>query len=118
MRSRSFSPSHLLSLLALGALPASVLADQVLSTSSFSTCQTDSDISVTKLNITYNNDAKTIVFDVAGSSASSQNVTATLNVMAYGNSVYSNSFNPCDASNYVAQLCPGAYCSTRSGGIY
>ena len=94
-------------LLLLGSLSGAALADQVLTTSGFSTCLASSDITVQKLNITYDNDAKTVTFDVAGTSTKSMNVSAVLNVTAYGESVYSNSFNPCDSSTYVSQLCPG-----------
>jgi len=51
-----------------------------LTTSGFSTCLTDSNITVQKLDITYNNDAKTVTFDVAGTSEKIMNVTAVLNV--------------------------------------
>ena len=50
---------------------------------------------------------QTVTFNVAGTSKEAMNVTAVLNVTAYGTSVYSNSFNPCDASTFVSQLCPG-----------
>ncbi|KAL3419336.1 transient receptor potential domain containing protein [Phlyctema vagabunda] len=94
------------SFLLLGSLAGGALADQILSTSGFSVCLTDSAITVQKVNIQYNNDNKTVNFDVAGTSSKAQNVTATLDVTAYGVSVYSNSFNPCDADTFVEQLCP------------
>jgi len=115
-----------LSLLLLGTGRA--LANQVLTTSGFSTCLSASNITVQKLDITYDNDAKTVTFDVAGTSLTTQNVTAVLNVtgsysskawsfvysmphtnfmLAYGTQVYQNSFNPCDSATYVQQLCPG-----------
>lgn len=58
------------------------------------------------VDVSYNNDNKTVSFNVAGTSEQTMNVTAQLNVTAYGISVYSNSFNPCDTSTFVAQLCP------------
>jgi hypothetical protein len=94
-----------LSLLLLN-LPATVLAG-TLTTSGFSTCLSSSNITVQKLDITYDSTAETVTFDVAGTSATTMNVTATLNVTAYGISVYSNAFNPCSADTYVEQLCPG-----------
>jgi hypothetical protein len=93
------------SLLFLSALPTA-LADQILTTSSFSTCLDNSPIQVKNVDVTYNNENKTVSFNVAGSSSATMNVTAILNVTAYGNSVYSNSFNPCDESTFVKQLCP------------
>jgi FlaG/FlaF family flagellin (archaellin) len=106
---RALSSKQWVLSLILVALPARVIANQVLVTSSFSPCQQKSNITVTKLDIQYNNDNKTVTFNVAGSSTSTQNVTATLDVTAYGNSVYSNSFNPCDKATFVKQLCPGTY---------
>ncbi|PQE20882.1 transient receptor potential ion channel protein [Rutstroemia sp. NJR-2017a BBW] len=95
-----------ISLFLLGTLPARVLADQILRTTSFSSCLDQSNIVVQKMDISYDNDAKTVTFNVAGTSNLSQNVTAQLNVTAYGISVYQNAFNPCDESTKVAALCP------------
>jgi hypothetical protein len=106
---RPFSTLSAISLLLLGSLSGKALAGQVLTTSGFSTCLTSSDITVQKLDITYDNDAKTVTFDVAGTSARSMNVTAVLNVTAYGKQVYQNSFNPCDTATFVSQLCPGKF---------
>ena len=57
--------------------------------------------------IEYDNDAKVVTFDLSGSSSASQNVTASLDVVAYGISVYSNTFKPCDES--ISALCPGKH---------
>ncbi|KAH8675866.1 hypothetical protein BX600DRAFT_432413 [Xylariales sp. PMI_506] len=84
-----------------------VRGDNILTTSSFSNCDnTTGTVTVQKVNISYNQDNKTVTFDVAGTSSEVQNVTATLSVTAYGENVYSNSFNPCDDSTFVKQLCP------------
>jgi len=84
-----------------------VVADSILQTSGFTNCGPNSNIQVKKVDIQYNNDNKTVIFNVAGSSNKVQNVTATLNVTAYGNQVYSNSFDPCQPATFVSQLCPG-----------
>lgn len=105
---KTITSCGLASLLILGALPAAI-AGQILKTSGFSTCFDNSPVTVQNLDIEYNNENKTVSFNVAGSSAVSMNVTATLNVTAYGNSVYTNSFNPCDAATFVKQLCPGMF---------
>ncbi|UNI14945.1 hypothetical protein JDV02_001522 [Purpureocillium takamizusanense] len=89
-----------------GTLASHAWAGQILKTDGFSDCGHDSTIKVDKVDIRYNNDNKTVIFDVAGSSAKEQNVTALLNVTAYGNQVYSNKFNPCDKGTFVQQLCP------------
>ncbi|TDZ15027.1 Flavin carrier protein 2 [Colletotrichum orbiculare MAFF 240422] len=100
----NWGPRRLLALASTFATTA--LADSILKTSSFTTCGNDSAITVQKIDIQYNNDDKTVTFDVAGTSAKSQNVTAVLDVSAYGTAIYSNSFNPCDAGTFVEQLCP------------
>lgn len=99
--------TSLASVALLGALPARVAATQVLTTSSFTTCGSDSNITVTALDVSYNADDEVVTFNVAGTSAAEMNVTATMNVVAYGINVYSNSFNPCASNTYVEQLCPG-----------
>jgi hypothetical protein len=87
-------------------LAKGVLGADILETSGFSTCNANSSISVQRVNISYNNDNKTVTFDVAGSSSKIQNVTAVLNVTAYGQQIYSNSFDPCSPGTFVQQLCP------------
>ncbi|KAI6081628.1 TRP-domain-containing protein [Hypoxylon rubiginosum] len=88
------------------AFISGVLSEDLLVTSGFSNCETGSNINVQKVDISYNNADKTVTFDVAGTSDKEQNVTATLAVTAYGQDIYTNSFNPCDATTYVQQLCP------------
>ena len=109
---RPSSTLSAISLLLLGSLSGKALAGQVLTTSGFSTCLESADITVQKLDITYDNDAKTVKFDVAGTSAKSMNVTAVMNVTAYGKQVYQNSFNPCDSDTFVSELCPGKFGTT------
>ncbi|KAK2009977.1 TRP-domain-containing protein [Colletotrichum eremochloae] len=100
----TWGPKRLLALAT--ALATGTLADSILKTTSFTTCGNDTAVTVQKVDIQYNNDDKTVTFDVAGTSAKSQNVTAILDVSAYGNAIYSNTFNPCEAATYVEQLCP------------
>lgn len=97
--------------LATAALTRGALATSVLQTSGFTNCQTDSSIQVNNVDIKYDKSAETVTFDVSGTSSIEQKVMATLNVTAYGFSVYSNTFNPCDNSTFVQQLCPGEYTS-------
>ena len=88
-------------------LASGVLGLDVLETVGFSSCNTNASVSVQKVDIRYNNGDKTVSFDVAGSSNRVQNVTAVLNVTAYGQNIYSNSFDPCAHATFVQQLCPG-----------
>lgn len=87
-------------------LAAGVLADSVLTTSGFTNCNTTAEIKVNKADITYDQDQQQVTFDLSGTSTKVQNVSATLKVTAYGQDVYSNSFNPCETGTYVEQLCP------------
>jgi hypothetical protein len=92
--------------LLFGALPATVLAGGVLQTTGYSTCGGDGSISVQKMDIQYDQDGNSVVFDVAGTSTKQQNVTGVITVYAYGNQVYTKSFDPCDSGTFVQQLCP------------
>ena len=109
MMLRPFSTFSTVSLLLLGTLPDSGLADQILKTSGFSTCLSNASITVQRSDVEYNNDKKQVTFNVAGTSGKSMNVTAEIRVTAYGTEVYKNSFNPCDKDAFVEQLCPGMY---------
>ena len=84
-----------------------MMGANILQTSGFTNCGPNASVKVQKVDIKYDNDNKTVTFDVAGTSTQVQNVTAVLNVTAYGNQVYSNAFNPCSEATFVAQLCPG-----------
>ncbi|KAM3507805.1 hypothetical protein MY11210_007008 [Beauveria gryllotalpidicola] len=94
------------SLLASFLLATGAMASDILTTSGFTDCGSDASIKVDKVDITYNNANKTVLFDVAGTSTKQQNVTAHLKVSAYGNQIYQRSFNPCDTSTFIQQLCP------------
>ncbi|KAI0525996.1 TRP-domain-containing protein [Xylaria bambusicola] len=93
-------------ILATAFVATGVLGDDILVTSGFTNCNNNSDITVDKVDIRYNNADKTVTFNVAGTSAKEQNVTAKLTVKAFGQDVYSNEFNPCAADTFVQQLCP------------
>lgn len=103
---RPFSPFSTTLLLLVGTLPGRGLADQILKTDGFSTCLSGSNITVQTVDIEYNADSKEVTFNVAGTSTASINVSASINVTAYGTQVYQNTFNPCDTSTFVKQLCP------------
>lgn len=94
-------------LLVLSALPVRVLCADILKTSGFTSCLDSSDIRVTNLDVEYDRSKGSVKFEVAGTSAKVQNVTASLTVSAYGKEVYTKDFNPCDEDSRVSQLCPG-----------
>ena len=107
MKSPQLSSQWLVAIALLAALTMIVSANDVLTTTGFTTCMADSDITVTVLNIQYDRTTQQITFDVAGTSSKVENVTAALYVTAYGKQVYQKTFNPCDEGNKVDQLCPG-----------
>jgi hypothetical protein len=72
------------SILLLSALPVGVFGTQILSTDGFSNCGGNTDIQVQKMDVQYDNAAKKVTFDVAGTSNKQQDVTAALIVEAYG----------------------------------
>jgi hypothetical protein len=79
------------------ALMPNVRADDVLSTSGFSECGNGTqDVSVQQFQLSFDRATKTLDFTVAGSSEVSQNVSAQVNVTAFGSVVYTKSFNPCE----------------------
>jgi len=107
MKSRLSASRWLAGFTVLGALASTVSANDVLKTTGFTSCMDNSQISATALNIQYDRTTQQLTFDVAGTSAKQQNVTASLYVTAYGKQVYQRDFNPCDVSTKVDQLCPG-----------
>ena len=107
MRSRPTSLRWVVNTILLGALSRIALAGDILQTSGFTTCVDNGKITVTALNIQFDRSTKQITFDVGGTSAEVQNVTASLVVTAYGNQVYQKNFNPCDDDTKVIELCPG-----------
>ncbi|KAJ5962173.1 hypothetical protein N7501_007114 [Penicillium viridicatum] len=92
-------------LLGLAIVPQALAAD-TLSTSGFNLCMTDSAINVQKMDVTYARSTGVVVFDVAGTNAMEQNVSASITVTAYGNELYSKEFDPCGTDIHVDQLCP------------
>ena len=101
-------------LLILGFLPAKILAADTLSTTGFSLCAADPDIQVQKLDLSFTRSTRELIFNVAGTNEKEQNVTASLEVFAYGKEVYSNHFNPCSSDHFIEQLCPGKPFSRHS----
>lgn len=93
-------------LLGLGVIPQALAAD-TLSTQGFNLCMANSEITINNLNVAYSRSTNNVAFDVAGTNSKEQDVIATLTVTAYGNQVYSRTFDPCGSSIHVSRLCPG-----------
>ena len=109
MRSRPNSLRWVIHTVILGTLSRIALAGDVLRTSGFTSCVDNAKITVTALDIQFDRSTKQITFDVGGTSAEAQNVTASLIVTAYGNQVYQKDFDPCDDHTKVIELCPGKH---------
>ena len=71
-------------------------------------------VKVTKLDVSYNKDTRQLDFDVAGMSEVEQKVTADLIVSAYGQQVYTKTFDPCDTG--MPEMCPVPAASFASHG--
>ncbi|KAI9762530.1 MAG: hypothetical protein M4579_000333 [Chaenotheca gracillima] len=106
MRVGRSSSRRLLPLALLACLSTAVQAVDVLKTSGISSCLPNGAIKVNKVNISFDRTNNQVTFDASGSSATSQNVTASLVVSAYGRQVYQKDFDPCDDDTKVDQLCP------------
>ena len=109
MKSSLLSSRWLAVIPLLAALTMNVSANDVLTTTGFTTCMANPDVTVTALNIRYDRTTQQITFDVAGTSSKAENVTAALYVTAYGKHVYQKTFNPCDEGSKVDQLCPSEF---------
>ena len=108
MRSRQNWLQKVLQAFLIAGLPPYVLGTDILRTEGFTSCLEDSLIKVNALNVEYDRAANQVTFDVGGTSAIEQNVTATLVVNAYGKEVYnSGAFDPCAQGAKIDQLCPG-----------
>lgn len=118
MRSQLFSHPTSSLLVFLAAVSSTVHAVDILKTSGFTSCLPNADIQVDRVNVQYNRADKTVSFDVSGSSAKVQNVTASLVVTAYGNQVYQREFDPCDPETKYDQLCPGKSMDLDCGPVW
>ncbi len=93
-------------LASLTLLPT-VLGGDILQTDGFSNCGGNSAIKVNNVDISFDRSTSQVTFNVAGTSAESQDVIATLIISAYGKQIYTDTFDPCAADTKVEQLCPG-----------
>ena len=95
------------SLIFAGLLSSSAYAADVLATNGFQSCLNNGTIKVQQMNVKFDHSTNRVNFDVAGTSEREQNVTAHLEVFAYGHTVYTKDFDPCGTDPHVDQLCPG-----------
>jgi hypothetical protein len=96
--------------LTAAALARAVAGEDILRTVGMSDCGSESaTVKVTRMHMQYRAAAQEITFDVQGLSLAKQEVKAYLSLSAYGQLVYEQTFDPCDADNTIDQLCPGEW---------
>ena len=83
-------------------------ATRLLESESLNPCQAVSGFTATLFNVVFTPDNGTFAFDVVGVSTISGNVTAVIDVTAYGINIYHDSVDPCDVTGSVdlSGLCP------------
>lgn len=91
---------------ALGlALASSAVAESYIEAAALMSCMDDSAFTASEFNVKFYPDNKTVVFDIAAISTIDGNVTAKLDVIAYGLTIVDKEISGCDIGD-VQQLCP------------
>jgi len=97
------SPITLLTTALCAILPFAS-AEQLLQTSSLSTCQANSSFSATLFDVIFTPANQSLAFDIVGVSTITGNVTIELVIIAYGLSAYKTTLNPCEEG--LTGMCP------------
>ncbi|KAI1624980.1 hypothetical protein EDD37DRAFT_372505 [Exophiala viscosa] len=97
--------SYLLSLLlATVSLTPSVLAENIIESSSLNSCQANSNFTATLFNVAYTPANSSIYLNINGVSSITGNVTALVQLIAYGFNILNDTINPCDDN--LSGFCP------------
>lgn len=96
--------SSLLAVAAAAILPLAS-AERLIESKSLNPCMANSKFSATLFNVVFTPDNYTIGFNVVGVSDISQNVTAELQVIAYGYKLLQKTMDPCTNQD-LAGICP------------
>lgn len=89
----------------LAAFTSTVQAgERIIQSSSLSTCMANSNFSATLFNVAFTPGNNSLAFNVVGVTTLTGNVTIDIVVDAYGLSVFSKTFDPCEQG--WAGLCP------------
>ncbi|ANB11424.1 FAD transporter FLC2 [Sugiyamaella lignohabitans] len=86
-------------------LTGPVMATKLIQSSALLTCMANSQFTASSFDVTFYPDNKTVNFDITAISTISGNVTANIEVIAYGITIINRNVNPCDISS-LKQLCP------------
>ncbi|KAJ9603868.1 putative flavin carrier protein 3 [Cladophialophora chaetospira] len=103
MRPQS-SLSYLLSFLAVISLSPLTLAEQIIQSSSLNSCKSGSNFTATLFNVAYTPGNSSISLNINGVSSIVGNVSAQLEVIAYGFNIVNETLNPCTMG--LAGFCP------------
>jgi hypothetical protein len=95
---------YLLSLLAALSLSSLAFAEDVIESNSLNSCQSGSNFTATLFNVAYTPKNNSITVNINGVSSITGNVTAQLEVIAYGFTIFNDTIDPC-AEN-LAGFCP------------
>jgi hypothetical protein len=96
--------SSLVGVLATLAFTASTSAERIITSASLNSCQEQSNFTATLFNVAFTPDNNTLAVDLIGVSSITGNITAQLQIIAYGFTVVNDTINPCDEN--LPGLCP------------
>ncbi|KAK7899756.1 putative flavin carrier protein 3 [Exophiala xenobiotica] len=95
---------YLLSLLAALSLWSLAFAEDVIESNSLNSCQSGSNFTATLFNVAYTPKNNSITVNINGVSSITGNVTAQLEVIAYGFTILNDTIDPC--ADNLAGFCP------------
>lgn len=101
---RPWSISTVLTSCLLASLPGHVFAERSILSSSLNPCQPVNNFTASLFNVYFTPDNASLSFNVVGVAAISGNVTALVEVIAYGYTAVKQSIDPC--AQGITQLCP------------
>ena len=104
MRLHFTFPAFTLILTSLLSILPTVSALRLIESKSLNPCQDNSSFTATLFNVVFTPDNNTLAFDVVGVSSIQGNVTAELQVIAYGFTVLRQKLDPC--TMHLRGLCP------------
>src|SRR5882757_8378889 len=96
--------SYLLSLFAAISLSPLALAENIIVSNSLNSCKSGSNFTATLFNVAYTPANNSIGVNIIGVSSLAGNVTAQLEVIAYGFTILNDTLNPCEMG--LAGFCP------------
>lgn len=95
---------YLLSLVAALSLSSLAFAEDIIESNSLNSCQSGSNFTATLFNVAYTPKNNSITVNINGVSSITGNVTAQLEVIAYGFTILNDTIDPC--ADNLAGFCP------------